>query len=105
MLSKIEVKFLKSPENFGPDYRRVLRHRVMSKVQVMRDEIGLLERCGFSVTENCNGVTEFCNGQQSLNQAAFKGVLVRSPRFEPGSSAWQADVLDQTRLRPLIFNR
>jgi integrase len=26
---------------------------------------------------------------------------VRSPRFEPGSSAWQADVLDQTRLRPL----
>ena len=28
-------------------------------------------------------------------------VVVRSPRFEPGSSAWQADVLDQTRLRPL----
>ena len=27
--------------------------------------------------------------------------MVRSPRFEPGSSAWQADVLDQTRLRPL----
>ena len=26
--------------------------------------------------------------------------MVRSPRFEPGSSAWQADVLDQTRLRP-----
>jgi hypothetical protein len=26
---------------------------------------------------------------------------VRAPRFEPGSSAWQADVLDQTRLRPL----
>ena len=30
----------------------------------------------------------------------FGTVLVRSPRFEPGSSAWQADVLDQTRLRP-----
>lgn len=26
--------------------------------------------------------------------------MVRSPRFEPGSSAWQADVLDQARLRP-----
>ena len=26
---------------------------------------------------------------------------MRAPRFEPGSSAWQADVLDQTRLRPL----
>ena len=28
---------------------------------------------------------------------------MRSPGFEPGSSAWQADVLDQTRLRPLIL--
>jgi hypothetical protein len=27
--------------------------------------------------------------------------LVRSPGFEPGSSTWQADVLNQTRLRPL----
>ena len=37
-----------------------------------------------------------------LNLIMFfeKRVLVRSPRFEPGSSAWQADVLDQTRLRP-----
>jgi len=26
--------------------------------------------------------------------------LVRLPGFEPGSSAWQADVLDQTRLQP-----
>jgi hypothetical protein len=33
-----------------------------------------------------------------LNTAELE--LVRSPRFEPGSSAWQADVLDQTRLRP-----
>jgi integrase len=27
--------------------------------------------------------------------------LVRPPRFEPGSPAWEADVLDQARLRPL----
>ena len=27
--------------------------------------------------------------------------VVRPPGFEPGSSAWQADVLDQARLRPL----
>jgi hypothetical protein len=26
--------------------------------------------------------------------------MVRPPGFEPGSSAWQADVLDQARLRP-----
>jgi hypothetical protein len=35
-----------------------------------------------------------------LNTAELE--LVRSPRFEPGSSAWQADVLDQTRPRPHI---
>jgi hypothetical protein len=27
---------------------------------------------------------------------------VRSPGFEPGSSTWQADVLNQARLRPLF---
>jgi integrase len=34
----------------------------------------------------------------SLGEASSReeGSLVRSPRFEPGSSAWQADVLDQT---------
>jgi hypothetical protein len=28
--------------------------------------------------------------------------MVRSPGFEPGSSTWQADVLNQARLRPLV---
>jgi hypothetical protein len=71
MLSKIELEFLKAPESFDADYRRVLRHRVNSKVQELREEIELLQKCGFSVTENCNGVTEFSNGQQSPNQAVF----------------------------------
>ena len=30
--------------------------------------------------------------------------VVRSPGFEPGSSAWQADVLNQARLRPHVFS-
>ena len=30
-------------------------------------------------------------------------TMVRPPGFEPGSSAWQADVLDQARLRPPII--
>ena len=29
--------------------------------------------------------------------------VVRSPGFEPGSPAWEAEVLDQARLRPLLF--
>lgn len=31
---------------------------------------------------------------------AARNVMVRSPGFEPGSSTWQADVLNQARLRP-----
>src|SRR3972149_4513693 len=74
MLSKIELEFLKAPENFDVDYRRVLRHRVNSKVQELREEMELLQKYGYDVTENCNGVTKFSNGQQNqqnLNQAAF----------------------------------
>ena len=29
--------------------------------------------------------------------------VVRSPGFEPGLPAWEAEVLDQARLRPLLF--
>jgi hypothetical protein len=71
VLSKIELEFLKAPENFDADYRRVLRHRVNSKVQELREEMELLQKCGLGVTENCNGVTEFCNGQETSNQAVF----------------------------------
>lgn len=53
----------------------------------------------FAETEHCNDARELT--QKSLSQVAFQERLVRAPRFEPGSSAWQADVLDQTRLRPL----
>ena len=87
LLSKIELEFLKSPENFDVDYRRVLRHRVNLKVQGLREEMALLQKCCFGVTEKCNGVTEFCNGQQNqqdLNQVAFGEEVVRSPGFEPG---------------------
>ena len=38
----------------------------------------------------------------SYNPNSESERLVRSPRFEPGSSAWQADVLDQARLRPHV---
>ena len=86
MLSKIELEFLKSPESFDADYRRVLRHRVNLKVQGLREEIALLQKCGFGVTENCNGVTEFSNGQQNqqnLNQVAFGERLELGMGIEP----------------------
>ena len=77
MLSRIESEFLESPEKFAPDYCRVLRHRLKSKTEKIRRDIALLESHGFSVKENCNGVTEFCNGQQSLDQPPFR-------KLEPG---------------------
>ena len=45
--------------------------------------------------------TEFSLNERSLFPKRESSV-VRAPRFEPGSSAWQADVLDQTRLRPQV---
>ena len=101
MLSKVELQYLRSPDAFSADYQRILRHRIRRKVQQLKALLPLLEARGYNVTDCCNSVTEFYNGQGCLNQAASNKIMVRSPGFEPGSSAWQADVLDQARLRPL----
>jgi hypothetical protein len=37
-----------------------------------------------------------------VNRLNLAQKMVRSPGFEPGSSTWQADVLNQARLRPLF---
>ncbi len=71
MLSKVELQFLKSPKSFSVDYGRVLRHRIKAKTVQLHKELALLEGAGLSVTENCNGITELSNGEQSLNQPAF----------------------------------
>jgi hypothetical protein len=71
MLSKTEIEFLKNPKKFDTDYSRVMRHRIKTKAEEFRAQIALLQQCGafegngLSVTENCNGVTEFCNGQKN----------------------------------------
>jgi hypothetical protein len=84
-----------------PDSRVVGKQKTLANT--LLQGCGALEGNGLSVTGNCNGVTEFSNEEQSSNRVAFsEREMVRSPRFEPGSSAWQADVLDQTRLRPHI---
>jgi len=45
MLSKTEIEFLKNPERFGADYRRVMRHRVKAKAEEFRAQITLLQGC------------------------------------------------------------
>ncbi len=103
MLSKIELEFLKAPESFETDYRRILRFRIKSKVQKIKSEIAFLESHGLSVIENCNGVTEFCNGQQnqqSLNQAALINRKWAEPDSDRRPLACKANVLTKLDDRP-----
>ena len=69
MFSKAELEYLKCPEKFDSDYGRVLKCRINAKIQ-LRDALLLLQGDGLNVTENCNDVTQYCNNNQSLNQAS-----------------------------------
>ena len=69
MFSKTELEYLKCPEKFDSDYGRVLKCRINAKKIQLRDALLLLQGDGLNVTENCNGVTEFSNTNQDLNQA------------------------------------
>ena len=98
MLSKTEIEFLKNPQSFSADYSRVMRHRIKTKAQDFRAQIALLQGCGafegngLNVTENCNGVTEYCNCKQSSNQAdlskrgAEDGIRTHAERMFHGLS-------------------
>ena len=96
MLSKTELQFLKSPQSFDADYSRVLRYRIKAKSAEIRDALTALEGAGLNVKENCNGVTEFCNGQQnklSPNQAAFGESRWAEPDLNRRPLARKANVL------------
>jgi hypothetical protein len=87
VLSKIELEFLKSPESFDADYRRVLRHRVNSKVRELREEMELLQKWDFGVTGNCNGVTELLRSAESekSKSCCFWGNVEPSAGFGPAT--------------------
>ena len=100
MLSQKEIEFLQSPNSFDSEYRKALRHRIRSKVECLREEILLLERAGYKVTESCNLVTDFNNPQISSNQASFKNLMVGLPGFEPESIEPKSTSLDQASRQP-----
>ncbi|GEM_PF-1955877 len=66
---------------------------------------------GVNISQACTNYLKLLNSQieatlqenkSFLGKASFtKEGLVRLPGFEPGSSTWQADVLNQARLQPL----
>jgi hypothetical protein len=77
MFSKAELEYLKSPEKFDAAYGRVLRHRINAKNAQLREALSLIGGNGLSITESCNGVTEFSNAYQSINQAPISQSLER----------------------------
>jgi hypothetical protein len=77
MLSKVELEFLKSPDNFDADHEKVLHHRIRAKVQQLESEIRLREANGFKIMKNFNEIMESCNHEISLNQVAVNKQVVR----------------------------
>ena len=89
--------------------------KVRTNILVNKQTLTTAQDLGLNVSRTCeNALNLYIQAMQNANtkmnpaflgEASFakEGSLVRSPRFEPGSSAWQADVLDQARLRPHIY--
>ena len=97
MLSKSELKFLIQGGTGNPDYDRVIKHRVRAKLlRFERDVLPALKLNDWSkhwllhvllsVTENCNGATEFRNAgenENSPNTAPFVRKVAPGQGFEP----------------------
>ena len=85
--------------------RKLVTIRIDAQIWQTARELGL------NISKVCENALKFYISRLSplnypnLKETHFDGAMVRPPGFEPGSSAWQADVLDQARLRPpIIFN-
>jgi hypothetical protein len=86
MLSKTEIEFLKSPEKFDSEYKRVLKCRVKAKSTQLRETLLLLQGNGLNITENCNSITEYSNANLSTNQAEISKRMAGPRGFEPLTS-------------------
>ena len=77
MLSQAEIKFLKNPEAFNPNYRYAMTHRLNRKVQGLNEEIMLLQTSGFlNLTGTSKNLTDFnkINRENSANQLSNQGL-------------------------------
>ncbi len=96
MLSKSELKFLTEGGTGNPDYDRVMKHRIRAKLLKFERDVPVLKRNDWSrrwllqvlssVTENCNGATEFRNAgenENSPNNAPSVRKVAPGRGFEP----------------------
>ena len=105
MLSQKEIEYLRSPESFNSNYKYFLKHQIKNKVKSLSDELVLLSNAGFlnSLSENSKSLSDFNKTQEneiSSNQAYFEELRCGRRDLNPGSLAWKANVLNQTRRRP-----
>ena len=105
MLSQKEMEYLRSPENFNPNYSYFLKHQIKNKVKSLSNELVLLSDAGFlnALSERSKNLRDFNKNQKngiSSNQAYFEERWCGRRDLNPGSLAWKANVLNQTRRRP-----
>jgi hypothetical protein len=87
MLSKVELKFLESPETFDQDYSRVLRYRIKAKKAELLKQLSSINESNLSITEFCNGQQK----QQTLNQAAFQNLWSLRRDLDPRPLPYQGN--------------
>lgn len=105
MLSQKEMEFLRSPEKFNANYKYFLKHQIRNKVQSLSEELVLLSDAGFlnNLSEKSKSLSDFNRNLKngiSSNQASFEKVWCGRRDSNPGSLAWKAKVLNQTRRQP-----
>jgi hypothetical protein len=108
MLSQKETEYLRNPEIFNANYQYFLKHQIKTKVQALSNELVLLSNAGFlnNLSERSKNLREFNKiQQQEINpkQAYFGEIWCGRRDLNPGSLAWKAKVLNQTRRRPHVF--
>jgi hypothetical protein len=105
LLSQKEIEYLRFPESFNVDYSYVLKHKIKSKVKTLNEELTLLSNAGFlNLKENSKSLTDFSKIQLNSNQAYFEELKCGRRDLNPGSLAWKAKVLNQTRRRPRVLS-
>ena len=105
MLSLKETEFLRNPENFNVNYQYFLKHQIKTKVKALSSELELLSNAGFlnNLSEKSKTLRDFNKNQEnekSSNQASLRESWCGRRDLNPGSLAWKAKVLNQTRRRP-----
>jgi hypothetical protein len=117
LLSRAELEFLKGTKPVNPNYERVLFHRIFKKLNFFRDKVlpvlvsnqktvSWVE----SITENCNGITNFSNDASKLEKlqnslfSQNNGKLLWTGRdLNPRPPECKSGIRSRLNYRPACF--